>query len=294
MAVVALLSTAGLPWVPCHEARYEMRIRDYRKNIDQPEAQLSQKVALPAGDYLFNATALTRSNYTSHIFAGEQTERLVRVTRSTASDLDQARAWFDQGNGQNSLAFSLTEAGDIELGIRADLTHGDHWTVWSDFRLVMVGKPVKPTVNDSQYKAALAAIHSGKKYRIFTTYDGKQFTDTRHYLTREGVLNGSVFIMSPEAVGYETCAYIGLNLKNPEDFDHVVEELKKIPEVTECHYTTGDFDMFIKIYAHNNHHLLTLIHDRLQPLGLRSTQTLISFHSAFERQLPVGALLGED
>ncbi len=113
-------------------------------------------------------------------------------------------------------------------------------------------------------------------------------------LTREGVLNGSVFIMSPEAVGYETCAYIGLNLKNPEDFDHVVEELKKIPEVTECHYTTGDFDMFIKIYAHNNHHLLTLIHDRLQPLGLRSTQTLISFHSAFERQLPVGALLGED
>lgn len=156
--------------------------------IDQPEAQLSQKVTLPAGDYLFNATALTRSNYTSHIFAGEQTERLVRVTRSTASDLDQARAWFDQGNGQNSLAFSLTEAGDIELGIRADLTHGDHWTVWSDFHLVMVGKPVKPTVNDSQYKAALAAIHSGKKYRIFTTYDGKQFTDIRHYLTREGVL----------------------------------------------------------------------------------------------------------
>jgi Lrp/AsnC family transcriptional regulator for asnA, asnC and gidA len=106
-------------------------------------------------------------------------------------------------------------------------------------------------------------------------------------LTNIGILKGSQFLIDPEKVGYETCAFIGLNLKNPEDFDRVVEELKKIPEVTECHYTTGNFDMFIKIYAQNNHHLLTIIHDKLQPLGLSSSQTLISFHSAFERQLPV-------
>lgn len=106
-------------------------------------------------------------------------------------------------------------------------------------------------------------------------------------LTNLGILKGSQFIIDPEKIGYETCAFIGLNLKNPEDFDRVVEELKKIPEVTECHYTTGNFDMFIKIYAQNNHHLLTIIHDKLQPLGLSSSQTLISFHSAFEHQLPV-------
>ena len=106
-------------------------------------------------------------------------------------------------------------------------------------------------------------------------------------LTTMGILRGSQFIIDPEKIGFETCAYIGMNLKNPEDFDHVLEELKKIPEVTECHYTTGNFDMFIKIYARNNHHLLTIIHDQLQPLGLSSSQTLISFHSAFERQLPI-------
>ena len=106
-------------------------------------------------------------------------------------------------------------------------------------------------------------------------------------LTTMGILRGSQFIIDPEKIGFETCAYIGLNLKNPEDFDHVLEELKKIPEVTECHYTTGNFDMFINIYARNNHHLLTIIHDQLQPLGLSSSQTLISFHSAFERQLPI-------
>ena len=114
-------------------------------------------------------------------------------------------------------------------------------------------------------------------------------------LTNLGVLKGSQFVIDPEKIGYETCAYIGLNLKNPDDFDRVVTELQKIPEVTECHYTTGNFDMFIKIYAMNNHHLLTMIHDKLQPLGLASSETLISFHSAFNRQLPVvGAPLLEE
>jgi Lrp/AsnC family transcriptional regulator for asnA, asnC and gidA len=106
-------------------------------------------------------------------------------------------------------------------------------------------------------------------------------------LTNMGVLKGSEFIIDPEKIGYETCAFIGLNLKEPESFDGVVEKLKEMPEVVECHYTTGNYDLFIKVYAKNNHHLLTIIHDKLQPLGLSSSQTLISFHSAFEHQLPV-------
>ena len=106
-------------------------------------------------------------------------------------------------------------------------------------------------------------------------------------LTSMGVLKGSQFIINTEKIGYETCAYIGLNLRNPEKFDDVMVELQKIPEVTECHYTTGNFDMFIKIYAKNNHHLLNIIHDKLQPLGLASSETLISFNTVFDRQLPV-------
>jgi len=106
-------------------------------------------------------------------------------------------------------------------------------------------------------------------------------------LTALGVLKGSQFIINPERIGYETCAYIGLYLKDPESFDHVVDELKKIPEVVECHYTTGGFDMFIKIYAQNNHHLLNIIHDKLQPLGLSRSETIVSFNAVIDRQLPV-------
>lgn len=109
-------------------------------------------------------------------------------------------------------------------------------------------------------------------------------------LTNLGVIKGSQFIIDPETIGYETCAYIGLYLKDPEKFDQVVEELRKIPEVVECHYTTGGFDMFIKIYAFNNHHLLNVIHDKLQPLGLSRSETIISFNAAIDRPLPVSAM----
>ena len=114
-------------------------------------------------------------------------------------------------------------------------------------------------------------------------------------LTTMGILEGSQFIINPEKVGYETCAFIGLNLKNPEDFDKVVEKLREIPEVVECHYTTGDYDLFIKIYAANNHHLINIIHDQLQPLGLARSESIISFHSAIDRQLPITNLaFGEE
>ena len=102
-----------------------------------------------------------------------------------------------------------------------------------------------------------------------------------------GIIKGSQFILDPEKIGYETCAYIGLYLKDPSRFDEAVEELRKIPEVVECHYTTGGFDMFIKIYTRNNHHLLTLIHDKLQPLGLSRSETIISFNAAINRPLVI-------
>ena len=106
-------------------------------------------------------------------------------------------------------------------------------------------------------------------------------------LVQQGVIKGSQFIFDPEALGYETCAFVGLFLKDPSDFDRVVAELHKIPEVVECHYTTGTYDMFIKIYARNNHHMLSIIHDKLQPLGLQRSETIISFNEAIKRQLPV-------
>jgi Lrp/AsnC family transcriptional regulator for asnA, asnC and gidA len=106
-------------------------------------------------------------------------------------------------------------------------------------------------------------------------------------LTNLGVLKGSEFIVDHTKVGYETSAYMGLYLKDPGQFQNVVKALEKIPEVVECYYTTGQYDLFIKLYAKNNKHLLEIIHSKLQPLGLARTETLISFKEAFKRQIPV-------
>jgi Lrp/AsnC family transcriptional regulator for asnA, asnC and gidA len=106
-------------------------------------------------------------------------------------------------------------------------------------------------------------------------------------LTHLGIIKGSEFIFDPTKIGYETCAFIGIFLKDPGQFREVVQALLKIPEVVECHYTTGQYDLFIKLYARNNQHLLNIIHDKLQPLGLARTETLISFNEAFRRNIPV-------
>ena len=87
-------------------------------------------------------------------------------------------------------------------------------------------------------------------------------------LFKLGILKGSQFILDPGKIGYDTCAYVGIYLKEPSDFDRVMEEITKIPEVVECHVTTGGYDMFVKLYARNNAHLMEIIQDKLRPLGL--------------------------
>lgn len=106
-------------------------------------------------------------------------------------------------------------------------------------------------------------------------------------LTNLGVIKGSEFVIDPEKIGYETCAFVGIFLTSPSTFDYVVKEMEKIPEVVECYYTTGQYDLMIKVYAKNNKDLLRIIHSELQPLGLSRTETLISFKDAFRKKLPI-------
>ena len=106
-------------------------------------------------------------------------------------------------------------------------------------------------------------------------------------LAAVGVIKGSQFNLEPEKIGFNTCAYVGLFLKERDNFEEAIKALKAIPEVVECHFTTGRYDIFIKIYARNNNHLLSIIHTKLQPLGLARTETLISFNEIINRQIPL-------
>jgi Lrp/AsnC family transcriptional regulator for asnA, asnC and gidA len=102
-----------------------------------------------------------------------------------------------------------------------------------------------------------------------------------------GIIKGSISLINPASVGYETCAYIVFFLNDPSKFDEVVARLKTVPEVVECYFTTGKYYMFVKLYAKNNDHLLQVIHDRFLKIGLGRSETLITFKEVFKRQIPI-------
>ena len=67
-----------------------------------------------------------------------------------------------------------------------------------------------------------------------------------------------------------------------------VPYLEQIPEVVECHYTTGPYTMLIKLYARDNEHLMRLLNDRIQMIpGVTGTETLISLDHSINREIPI-------
>ncbi|GAB1414945.1 Lrp/AsnC ligand binding domain-containing protein [Paludibacter sp.] len=108
-------------------------------------------------------------------------------------------------------------------------------------------------------------------------------------LKNSGIIKGSQFVIDNYKVGYQTCAFIGITLSDIKLFAKVAEELQKIPEIVECHYSTGKYSFFIKIYARDNKHLLQTIVERITNInGISNTETFqISLDEVFNRQLTV-------
>ena len=107
-------------------------------------------------------------------------------------------------------------------------------------------------------------------------------------LTNLGVITGSRFIIEPKKVGFKTCAYMGIFLEQASLYNNVLEELKKIPEITQCHFTTGNYSVFVKIFAHDNEHLKTVLTDKIQVIrGIARTETFISLEAGFNRSIPI-------
>src|SRR6056297_1128668 len=102
------------------------------------------------------------------------------------------------------------------------------------------------------------------------------------------VIIGSGYHINPNKVDFKTCSYIGIFLDKGGLFSEVVEKLKLIPEIVECHYTTGQYAIFIKVYAKDNEHLKNVLSSRIQKIpGIASTETFISLEESFKRTIPV-------
>jgi Lrp/AsnC family transcriptional regulator, regulator for asnA, asnC and gidA len=102
------------------------------------------------------------------------------------------------------------------------------------------------------------------------------------------VITGSGYYINPNKVDFKTCSYIGIFLEKGGLFSEVVEKLQEIPEIVECHYTTGQYAIFVKVYAKDNEHLKNILSSRIQKIqGISSTETFISLEQSFKRTIPV-------
>ena len=106
-------------------------------------------------------------------------------------------------------------------------------------------------------------------------------------LENSDLIKGSQININSEILGYKTMAFIGIYLdkaiiNNPE----AVKNLKLIPEVIECHYTTGDWSIFIKILCKDNQHLMNILNNKIQAIdGVSRTETYISLEQQIDRQI---------
>lgn len=109
-------------------------------------------------------------------------------------------------------------------------------------------------------------------------------------LDESGVILGSRLLVDPRTLGFDVCAYIGIRLESPKEQGQTLEELKKIPEIVECHFITGSYSLFVKLYCLDNDHLMQVIESLQTIPGISSTQTYISLKEAFQRQVYVDCL----
>jgi len=107
-------------------------------------------------------------------------------------------------------------------------------------------------------------------------------------MTEMEVVTGSGYHINPKVFGYNTCTYIGVKLERGSMYKEVVPEFEKIPEIVECHFTTGPYTLMLKLYARDNEQLMELLNTKIQEIpGVTATETLISLCQSFKREIPI-------
>lgn len=81
---------------------------------------------------------------------------------------------------------------------------------------------------------------------------------------------------------------MGIKLERGSMYKEVSAQLKNIPEIVECHFTTGPYTLLVKLYSSDNEHLMTLLNNKIQEIpGVISTETLISLEQSISREVPI-------
>ncbi len=105
-------------------------------------------------------------------------------------------------------------------------------------------------------------------------------------LEEMGIVKGTTLKIDYEKLGYDITCFLGIYLEKSSLYDKVVAELKEIPEIATIRYTTGNYNIFCKIYCKGTSHLRDVLHDKIQKVdGIESTETFISLEESVNKHL---------
>lgn len=107
-------------------------------------------------------------------------------------------------------------------------------------------------------------------------------------LEKQNFITSSTIKVNTKILGYNTLAFIGIFLEKATDNKTVVSQLKNIPEILECHFTTGDWSILAKLLCKDNEDLMKILTSKIQTIkGISRTETYISLEQQIERQIKI-------
>ncbi|BDD04116.1 Lrp/AsnC ligand binding domain-containing protein [Aureibacter tunicatorum] len=105
-------------------------------------------------------------------------------------------------------------------------------------------------------------------------------------LEEMGVVKGTTLDIDYAQMGYDITAFLGIYLQKSSLYDEVIDQLKLIPEIVKIHYTTGNYNIFVKIHCKDTKHLKDTLHDKIQKVeGIERTETIISLEQSMSRHI---------
>lgn len=96
----------------------------------------------------------------------------------------------------------------------------------------------------------------------------------------EGVIKGSTLTLNYEKMGYTFIAHIGIFLEKTSMTQSVLEDLRKIPNVTVAYVTAGKYNIFCKVRAKGTNDAKEIIYQIDDVNGVSRTETMISLEES--------------
>lgn len=105
-------------------------------------------------------------------------------------------------------------------------------------------------------------------------------------MTEAGIIEKTTLKINYAKLGYDITAFIGIYLEKSALYESVLAKLKGIQEITNIHYTTGNYSMFVKIHCRDTNHLKEVLHEKMQQVdGIERTETMISLEESLDRSI---------